>query len=488
MAQITLGGLTTLNTGTQLDPMFAELYGTQNAVAATRSAPHANFAWFTADFGLPWCAGPGRAGVSKDIADVFMTKYGGTMSSVVKFVATAAQGGSDANNGDSWATPYLTIDKALRTVTCGTIYVWPGTYDRPSYRYNDTSGTLAKRVIAPFQNVTIADPGDSLSAATWTANGTYPNVWQTTLTTTNWPIRVLLSTLMDAAGLPTPLPKLSTNGAATATGLAAVNAGFFGWWYDTGTKILYVRKGNENVNTVTKPSLSAVYATGGDNSVLLYSSTSYWEGINFLAYPFILKQAGQAAPEGWFKNCNFRYAESNSINLQGGGCYIQGCTGYRSAADHGNYNTASGTTAYAAEINYTTMFAGDVDTFGSGASQPNNPISTATNKNGTSNHDGYVVRINGSHSSTYGPPIADTATSYSWCLGVSTGYSYSASGGGQRIGFLMQGNNAWIDGCTGGPGQDFAFNSDSSAAVRMFNSPGSQSATSSGGFAAYVPS
>lgn len=456
--------------------------GAINAVYSTttaRTAPHANFNWFTADFTVVGCAGPGRAVVQQDLRDVFLTKYAGAMNGALKYVAPASVGGSDSNAGDSWASPYLTIDKALRTVLCGTIYLWPGSYGLPSFRYTDTGGTQPKRVIAPFGGVTIAELGDTISAATWTANATFINVYETTLVTANYVTRVLLATNLDKWGLPIPLPKQAS--------LLTVDSSAYGWWYDSVTKKLYVRKGVENINTVTKANLSAVYAAAGDNQILLYSSTSYWENITFHGYLNILKLAGQAVPEGWFRACTFKFAEGNSRNVYGGGCYSQDCIAYRSTADHANYNTASATTAYGVEINDDTRFAGDVETFGSGATQPNNPIASGQNKNGTSNHDGYVVRINGVHADCYGPPIADTAGSYSWCMGTRTGYSYATAGGSQKIGFIMQGNQAWIDGCGAGPGLDAGVNADASAAVRIFNTQGVQLATTGGTFTRYAP-
>lgn len=451
------------------------------ALRSARTAPHANFNWFTADFTVLGCPGYGRATILQDIADVFLTKYTATMSGVTKYVAPASKGGSDANTGDSWASPYLTLNKGVRSVLMGTLFVWPGTYAPDSFRYTDTGGGQPKRIIAPFGGVVIATPGDTLSAAVFAANATYPQVYETTLVAAPaaaTPIRILLSTTLDKYGEPTPVPKQSS--------IASVDGAILGWWYDTATQKLYIRNGVENVNTVTKANLSAVYAAGGDNSILLLSTTSYWENITFHAYAYILKQAGQAAPEGWFKRCTFKYAESNSRNVQGGGCYTQDCRFYRSTADHANYNTASSTTAYALEVRDLTQFAGDVDTFGKAATQPNNPISTGQNKNGSSNHDGYVVRINCYDDGAFGPNYADTDGSYTWNLGVQANYNYAT--GTTHAGFITQGAaaRAWYDGCAC-LGGNSGFNSDTSAVLNIFNSLGSQVISAGGTFVEYAP-
>ena len=439
-----------------------------------RTAPHANFSFFTADFTVTSCPGPGRATVAQDLRDVWLTKYSATMTGGTTYVD--GTNGSDANAGNVTA-PWQTIDKAIRTSNSGLVHVMPGTYDWTGFRYTDTQGDRPKMLVAPYGGVTIRVSGDTVSAATFAPNGTYSNVYETTLVTANHVTRLLRTDRLDSLGLPTPMPKQAS--------LVGVNDAGYGWWYDSATSKLYVRDGTLNINSAVKANLSAVYATGGDNSLLVQSAKLYIENITLLRYPWSLKVVGQAVPEVWLKNCTVRYAESTSRLVQGGACYSQGSTYYRSAADHANYTSASGTTAYGVEINDTTLFAGDVDSFGSGATQPNNPISTAQNKNSSSNHDGYVVRINGTHSGSFGPVIADTDGSYTWSLGTHAGYSFAT--GASRYGFIAQGSlaRAWYDGCstTGNSG----LNSDTSAIAYTFNCAGPQVPSSSGTFSAYTP-
>jgi hypothetical protein len=442
-----------------------------------RTAPNANFNWFTTDFTVIQAQGPQQAAVLQDLDDVFESKYRPFMTGNDVYVAPASQGGSDSNTGASWASPFLTLNKALRTTACGTVFMWPGTYEPDGFRYTDTQGDRPKKVVAPYGGVTLRFNGDVLSAATWTANGTYPSVWQTTLSTVNHVTRLLLAGTVDEYGLPVPMPLY--------TSIVDVNNSTLGWYYDSATKILYVRKASENVNTTTKANLTAVYAPGGDNSVLLFSTTSYWENIEFWAYPWVLKVSGQAVPEGWFKNCTIKYAAASSILTTGGHAYSQDCVGYRSTGDNANYNNALGTTTESAEINFSARYAGDVATYGSAATQPANPVSTAQNKNGSSNHDGYVVRVNGEYVNSYGPAVADTDGSYTWSIGSIGGYSFAT--GASRYGFIVQGTTAkaWYDGCktVGNSG----FNADTSAEGYTFNSFGPQVQSASGTFTTYTP-
>lgn len=462
--------------GATLTPT-ASAVATLAALMAGRTAPHANFNWFTADFTVTGCQGPGRAYVLQDLRDVWLTKYTSFMTGGVTWVSPA---GNDGTGIGTYTAPYLTVDKAIRTSPSGEVRLMPGTYETTGFRYTDTQGDRPKMLVAPFGGVTLRTAGDTISAATWTANGTYPNVWETTLVSTNHVTRVLHSGHIDPTGRSTPMPKYSS--------IATVDGSGFGWWYDSATKKLYVRKGVENVNSTTKSSLTAVYATGGDNSLLVYSTKLYLENITLDYYISVLKVSGQATPECWMKNCTVRYAEGNSRLVSGGGMYSQGCTYYRSAADHANYNTALGVTAYGVEINDTTFYAGDTDSFPVVAgAQATNPISSGQIKNSSSNHDGYVVRVGGAHNEAFGPLIADTDGSYSWNLGVSAGYS-SAVDAASKYAFLTQGASAraWYDGCSAGPGNG-GLNSDSSAVVNYFNTFGARVTSSSGTFSAYVP-
>lgn len=442
-----------------------------------RAAPHANFGWFTALFTVAECQGPGRALLAQDIADVFQNTFGVFIGGTVSYVRPT---GSDANDGSNWGNAFLTLAKALRNTTGGVIYIWPGTYDLSDFRYTDSYGDHPKKIIAPFGGVTLRVAGDDVSAAVWTANGTYGNVWQTTLATANKPIRLLMKNALDRFGEPTPIPQYAD--------LASTNNSTFGWFYDGATKTLYVRFASENVNTTTKTNLQAVYGdAGGDNRTLLYSTTSYWEGITFWGYISVLRVAGQAVPQFWAKNCTFKYSATHAILCEGGYAYHQGCRAHRTAADGANYNLVNGTTSQGLEINFKTEFPGDVDTYGQ--SQALNPQGNGQNKNGSSNHDSYVVRVNGDHQLAFGPGVADTSPSYSWCLGTTVGLSALAPNVAPsipRYGILNQGNNAWLDGCSA-TGNDAGFESDTNANVRTFNCFGTQVAQGGGTFTAYIP-
>ena len=515
---------------------------------AGRSAPHANFTWFTDDFTIAGCAGPGRAVVAEDIYDVFKSKFSGNISSNTVYVHPS---GSDANSGASWRSAYLTLSKALRSVACGVIYVWPGTYALSDFRYSDTHGDHAKLVIAPFGNVIVRVVGDLASSKTWTLDGDFGGQWNACITTASVkPIRVLKTNVYTPDGDYLPMPIVADRATMGATSN-------FGWTYEpTVSQLLTVTTNGTNTvtcastknlcvgmtlsghadvtgRTVTavttntsfvmdgvaagshagigitaagavltiKDSMSAnvesnkanydvVYGdAGGDNRILLLSSTSYWEGITLYGYFSPLVQGGQATPQLWLKNCRMLYGNTSHLLVQGAYCYTQDCLSAYGNADGANYNVESGITSRGVEINYTTRWMGDPFTYGGGASQPLNPISTGQNKNGSSNHDSYLVRVNGSHKESFGPVIGDTASSFTWNLGVSAGHCALDPNTWPtyiRAGFIVQGGSAWLDGCEA-HGQDYSFQADSSASVHTFNTFGTTVTTTGGSFAEYLP-
>ena len=518
------------------------------ALTSGRQAPHSNFNWFTSDFTVTTSPGASRASVAQDIADVFQTKFGASIGGTVSYVHP---NGSDANSGASWRAAFATLAQALRSTTNGTIYVWPGTYALSDFRFTDSYGDHPKKIIAPFGGVNLRFPGDAASSGTWTADGDYGGMYTMCIASANKPVRLLRSDLTDKYGNKMPMPLFAdraalasqnfgwcyeankavslnvstTNGSnvlsivsggtkqvtlgmvVSGTGIPAgatitavtVNSTITISTPATATNasITATATGNlltardamsANINTTTKANMEIVYGdSSGDMRTLLYSTTSYWEGINFYGYVSVLGAAGQAIPQFWGKNCTFAYGNTHSVLVEGGYSYLQDCTSKYGSADGGNYNTANGNVSHGVEINFKTYCQGDVATFGT--SMALNPQGAGANKNGSSNHDSYVVRINGDHFEPYGPNIADTATSYSWCLGVKTSYNAIAVNSvptNPRYGILNQGNNAWLDGCST-TGADFGFNSDSNAVVRVFNCAGTFSATAGGTFVNYSP-
>lgn len=465
--------------------LSAALNQTRPPVYHNRSAPNSNFDWFISQFGVPRCQGPGQASAAYDINAVWDNAYAALKPSGALYVAPW---GSDSNSGAGWSTAFATINKGLNSLGGGIVYVWPGTYNEAYVSFNGPStgsaspnGDKPKKLIAPYGNVTLTVGGDDISAATWTSvGGSTPNVYSTVLTTSNQVSRVMLANALDEYGLPTPLP--------IANSVATVDSSGLGWWWDSsGSKTLYLRVGAQNINTYTaiKSNLRASY-TNAANTLRVWNTILYIEGITIDGNVIAYNSAG-ALPEIWMKDCTVRYSNNYNAYVSGGGkLYTQGCFFYRPMYDNLNYNSSGADQCYGVEINNTCAYAGDVDTYGYGPTQPYNP-SVDANKNASSNHNGIVVRINGDYSKCFGPVIADALTTgsmYSWNLGVNMGTGYGTAGSNSGFTFASSSGNSWLDSC--GISANILFNagiSNLSGTMYRYNTP----ATTSGTVTDYIP-
>ncbi len=463
-----------------------------------RAVPHANFNFLTT---LGWkvtgCSGKGGASLNLDIADVFNANYGALISGVSTFVSTT---GNDTTGTGSFGAPFATLAKALRNTVNGNIYLLPGTYDLSDYRYTDSNGSKPKRIIGLGKGVKLRIAGDDIAAATWTANGTYPSVYETTLSTSNIPVRILDSRIVDKDGEPIPIAMAALEDEVEATALAAVNGQLRAWWVNKVTKKLYFRNGGENINSA-KANFRAAYglASTRDNRILLYATISYWENLEIDGYFQLLEQAGQTVPQVWAKDVVFRYCRSDGVLNTGGHYRMQNCGVIRGNQDGFKINNGI-VRATGIEIDCWTKAMGDAATFdfnnayvGSWpvTQQAYNPAATGTlNKNGSSDHTGDVIRIHTRpgllYDSSAGPSIADTAGSKSWNVGIVVGRSEAFSATTVNIGVLTQGGEMWNDNvaCVG---VNDNFLADASGVMRNWACHGTRRTTGGGSISDYTP-
>lgn len=413
-----------------------------------KPAPHPRFSWFTDDFAVI------GSRLDEDIRDVWMRKYSPLMTGGITYV-NGKTGSDTAGTGATWAHAFRTIDKALRETNSGEIHLWPGQYQSTGYRVGDTHGDRPKMLRAPFGGVTITTPGDRLSDASSIPNARYPTVMETWLSTPNHVVR-LLSSALDEFGAPWPIPRYND--------VEEVEASGYGWWYDAASKTLFTRLDS-------LAGVSAVYAVGGDNSLVI-TSRLYLENITLDVYPFVIG----AKAECWMRGCTIRYSEAAGVQVSGGRSYSQDCILYRNKGDLYNYD---GVSPCGAELFSLGAYPGDPDTFGRGVSQPSNLLSTAQNKNVSSAHSGSVVRIGCKYYEAFGPVVADTDGSYSWHIACD--YSRSLATGASRYGSITQGPSAkaWFDGCTVAGG---GLNADNGAEVFLHLTEGRRTATNGGVF------
>lgn len=439
-------------------------------VSKTRATPHPNFNFFSNDFSISGCAGPGLATVDKDIATVFRKKFSDRLDSTTSYVSPD---GSDTNDGKTPATAFKTLGMAIRRTANSTIILAPGEYDVTDFRSTDVFGSRPKMVIAR-SGATLRIAGDDIAAPTWTPDTTYPSCYSASLQTEHVVKRLLMTTRRDSYGEPTPL--------AIYSSVEQVNGSSGGFWHDKATNKLWVKIGADNIETTWKSNLLPIYGTAdGDPRLLLASTISYWENITFLGcYPYVYFSES-VRPQFWSMNCTFKYSPTHAILSEGGITYLQNCRSHRPTNDGANYNTVSGQTALAVEIGYRVEHAGDTSTFGNALER--HPYGNFPNKNGSSNHSGHLVRVNGEYLDAYGPLIADTSASFTWCVGSRVSRSLQSSTVGNLIGFLMLGNTSWLDSCAS-DGVDIDFNADSTV-VYYSNLNGGKLGINGGSFVEY---
>jgi len=377
------------------------------------SSAGSNYSWFTSDFKAYVGASVGSGVVATNTAGADSSLEASLVSyAKAKFSADlnsnavyVAPWGADANAG-TFASPYLTLNKAVRTSIATYVYLMGFTERNPitpnDYRSSDTPTGKLKIVKGLGAPAVIGYPGTDLSAATWTnSSGTYNTV------VTAYPGRVLYSGNRDQSGRPIPLLQYGSSGALTGS--------VYGWYYDSGTATLYVRLGGNSV-TASAPLLRAVYsnsstAAAGDPRFLIYGAARIaFENVIFDGvYPYLLYNSGSGYL--FMENCEARYSTNYGVFNSDGYSYLKDVVIHRPKSDGVNYkNPFAPPTGL--EWNVTSEFAGDLETFGTQYGNVNASSNDATT--------GYIVRVNGLYRWSQGPTAPDTN---SWNIGVKFGPS-----------------------------------------------------------------
>jgi hypothetical protein len=442
-----------------------------------RLAP-AGYSAFDADFQITGGGAPGQfalqaraaAGDGSALA-YFTNKFAADLNSTAVYIAPW---GSDSNNG-AMATPYLTLNKGLRSVSASYVYLMGFTERNPikfdDYRASDTGAGALKIVRGLGRRQVIGIPGPDASLLTWTnSSGTY-----TTTLASGFPARVLY--YPDNGD---PVPLLSYASAASLTGTV------WGWNYNSGTAVLSVRLGGADV-TIARSQLRIVCngtstSSAGDPRLLIYNGARIvFDNICFDgAYPYAL---GVGATQSWLaaQNCVFQYADNYGVFVDSSNSFLQNCRILRSKSDGVNYKDTANTPTFLVEHNVVSEYAGDIDTFGSAGGWI---------VNGSSNDSaGPVVRINGAYRYSAGPTLPDKK---SWNCGVVAGPSavpFDQATGVTGADFLAQtaGSIVWCDACLSGGSRYGFFAYGAGTTLSMANCDGGSSTSTGGAIASYSP-
>jgi hypothetical protein len=435
-----------------IDALEARTKPVSEAGTKGRLVPNAAFNWFTT---LGWFVtkanGVGNARLNRGVKESFEANFSAFIGGASIWISP---NGNDATGTGSRSAPYQTLGKA-RTTAAYNIFMEDGDYAPADHRYTDTFGDKPKRYIARGRKVRITPPGPALSSLTFVAEGTITGLYvlNAALPVGQTPVRVLAADVLDEYGDADPLNMPALEGATLAAAKTALGNCLRGWWYDSATRLLYVRRGVTDLSVAgNRDKLRIVWGDANrDNVILLYATNSYWEGMEIEGYFNLLEQAGQPTPQVWLKNVKGKYGRSDFVGGVGGYYYAEGCEFRRGTADGFKLNDGI-VAAHGLEYKCTARAMGDAATFDDVASygqyyvatqQAFNPIAPGSlNKNASSSHTGDVIRINCDYADSAGPDIADTAGSISWNIGVRTGSSGAYAASTVAFGIETQGAGA----------------------------------------------
>ena len=189
------------------------------------------------------CTAIGRAQADNTVSAYALATYSGLIGGGVAWVDPVH--GIDGGGGTESA-PYKTLNYALRTASPSRVFCLPGVYSKSDFRNTDTPGNKLKIVQAMGECI-IREDHDDPAAAVWTPDVTYVNVWKMSLTPANKDILAVLDhSIVDSEGQPRSLCRY------TSTALLNTNALGSGYFHDTATDTLYIRKGRvESIGTIT---------------------------------------------------------------------------------------------------------------------------------------------------------------------------------------------------------------------------------------------
>ncbi|WP_341237842.1 hypothetical protein [uncultured Limnobacter sp.] len=377
------------------------------------------------------CQAPGKAQFSENVSKYARRVYSVFIGAGTIYVDPV--NGLDTNSGSA-SSPVKTISKAVRDLGPSLVLCLPGVYKPFDFRTTDLQGNKLKivRAVGPC---TIEEDADDPNAATWTADGTYPNTYWMPLTPANKDILAVLDTSrLDEEGQPIPLAKYSSILDANASGL--------GWFHDTAADRLYIRYiGNANLNTVK--SRFKIVTGDAASRILVLGTKLLFEGDWQLSGVFFspLQNAGVRP----FLFCEFdpskyrpnvRHTISHALDSLGADTYFQNAWMHRAKGDNFHYFDSEGVKVRGVEIDCRATYAGDIAT----------ELAAPNTSNGSSMHNtGDVLRINGEYRRNYGPDVVDTGTGESWNAGTESGPCTTS---GNAYGFYTTGPVMRLDTCS----------------------------------------
>jgi hypothetical protein len=384
--------------------------------------------------------------------------------------------GNDGNAGTTSGTALQKLGTALAKSDVDQIQIVGLTANYlalGTFGWNNVQPTRSVSVLNRTGFRFISTPtGTSSTPLTWTVNGTYPVVYQTTVSSANSASVVdmktsSIPTYVNAAGVTVSLTAVprryqTLNKVASIAAVAATP----GTWYNDGT-VTYVQTFDSR-NIIGDNTILTLNSSNNGRYPSVVGCTIYVEGIDFVggSNGFFATIASLISGTSlYFNNCSFQGAGvNNALAVVGPLTVISvNCGAYDCALDGFNYHSAEadGTTA-GTSPSFIEIGCCSVGCGLTGAVDASN--------NATTCHD-YVtgIRVNGAYINSADRVMADVAFAMTWNLGCFVGPSAFGGVGGENIS-AQDSAQVWLDTCYASLGAFPRWASITSAALSYYNS------------------
>lgn len=387
---------------------------------------------------------------------------------------------SDVGAG-TLVAPLRNLPAALAKTDARRVYIMLGTTDfiaRTTASWNNTQAGSSMAIIplssgGRFVSINCG----SATLPTWAVNGTYSNVYSTTITSANATGVTDLRTRVNHAGV-----MAMTNQAAAVfnnvakpfrvlkkvASLAAVSAEA-GTWFHDGTQLHVRAHDDRNLvgDTFMQPTANT---NNGRFPAASNDRTVYVQGVDFVGgRPFYATVAESAAITG----CRLAF---NDCTFQGGGlanglgvefdlkAYLYRCGAFYNWNDGFNYHCPTAPAALGAATSPDVIEI-ECLAYGNGTTG-----SSASSDNASTAHEfTNIIRVNNVYPDSADRVLVDIDSVHSWNLGCIVGAATTIASGKENVAALIS-CAMWLDSCQVLDGPNPKFASDSSAVLRHYNS------------------
>lgn len=378
--------------------------------------------------------------------------------------------GNNGNAGTTSGAPLKDLSAAIAKADVDQIRIINLTDDfvaRSTIAWNGTQPTRSMSIIntTAYRFVSAFASG---TLPTFTAHGSYANVYQSTTTAP--------SKMVDIASKTQPVHPITGASITTVppifltmTNVASPEAvrDLAGSWHHDGT-ILYVRLFD---NRTAIGDIKLIKCLGGNNGRMGNTDniTIYVDKVDFVGGTSFNCATSTSTfdPTLAMINCSFQASDTsvsaNGLAVKGKvTCYLKNCGAYYNAADGFNYHSFAGDGTD--DVNSPTFFEDGCVSVGSGTTG-----SAGTSDNASTAHEGADgIRLNCVYVNSDDRVLVDINFAETWNLGCVVGPSVK-TGAGSELVVTQNSAQMWMDGCLVATGDSDRFLAGSGSFIRYRN-------------------